>query len=483
MTKKIISIIAVAALAFSVSAQSARLQGLANISVIDDPSFVTSTPSDIFGVKDIFQATFTTSTAADEIFAVKGIGDVLALGFYWDQDRIVSNFYSIVQGALGSTTYSNLTDRYQKVPHLLLGLELGDINLGADLFFENARYKYSIETDTYDTIIDPQDYSEKGRVTNPGILLGADLEVGDMGLAVNAGVSFPNVKIELWDAVEEKNYVATDSDKGIFFMVNALLSLELLDLDWTIGAGIDYEAHKFKTLANAADSTEEVFYEKNSVLNINGLLGVSKELPNDLILGVEDAFTASNDITTPDDPDAGVGNRETKIVTLTHNLSFGIEKRLTNLKRFDNIGLRFGINKPVVTTINKSEGEGNDSTTTLSLFKEKTKDGTDWGDFSAVIGFGVEKGRFAFDVFMDSDLFNPSNWNYGILSGAPVAGATVTFDFNKKSSRKAVTPAESYSAPVSTPASTYESTPASTYESTPATTDESTNSDGGSFDF
>lgn len=204
MTKKIVSIIVATAVLFTVNAQSARIEGLAGVSVIDDPSSVTSIPSDVFNTKDIFQSTFNSSDVVNEIFAVKGIGDALALGFYWDQDKVASNLYSILSSTPLASPHNNLSSLSQKVPHLLLGFQLGDINLGADLFVENARYKYSIETETYDTIIEPQDYSEKGRVSNPGFILGADLEVGDMGLAVNAGLSFPNVKIELWDASEEK---------------------------------------------------------------------------------------------------------------------------------------------------------------------------------------------------------------------------------------------------------------------------------------
>lgn len=489
MTKKIVSIIAAAAVAFSVSAQSARIQGLAGSSLISDPSNLISAPSYIPTYKDVFQATFDNADAVTEIFANKSIGDMFSLGFYWDQQKLTSNFYSTA-GPLVGGDFVNLTGLSQRVPHLVLGVDLDNVKLGADLFFENATYRYSLEQNVIDPSVDDVAVEEDGRVSNPGILLGAELEVGDMGLLVNGGISFPNVKIEEWDNGEDESYVSLDSEKGLFFTIAAQLNLELLDIDWSVGAGIEYETHQFVT-TNGADSLSQAtpaLSLKNNYLTVGILLGAMKELQNNLVLSVEDNFSINSDKTTSADS-AYAEDPDISTVTLLHNLAFGIEKKLTNTKRLDNIALRFGMNYDIETTILKAKGDGEsldtNVTETIDLHDEREKDGTEWGPFEAVIGLGVEKGRFGLDVFMTSGIFNPSNWAFSATSGSPsaLAGASVTFDFNKKSSSKSVV-AEPSTYKDSAPAESY-SSPEPTFESAPAeeTTSGVESSSDSSFDF
>ena len=110
---------------------------------------------------------------------------------------------------------------------------------------------------------------------------------------------------------------------------------------------------------------------------------------------------------------------------MAQNFAFGFEKKVTNLKRLDGVFYRFSIYDTYYLVKNSTKVSGGPNDYDVS-----SRYTGNWGIPVGLLGFGLDKGRFNLDLYSSFEL-NPSDWQDGILTGPIVAGASVTFNFNK----------------------------------------------------
>lgn len=397
MRNRLIKGLLVAVSLFSVGfAQNARIGALGGINIITDPANVFSLPAYMNDYPDFVQATGGANLAASFV-GIKSLSEHFSLGIIGLKNNMLDDdFYSTAITMINEATENvDLKNSMPLIPHALVGLNFGAVKIGADVYLELNKAKY-----TYKAEESSGDIKEVGKVSNFGLVLNANLLFGDLCLSPIFGMSIPSAKHKL-DVGDESD--ETKLEKGTSFKFGAEVGVPLFDIDWVAGLMFNTVRYQFVKDGNIFISNF-----------VNPYLGFEYVLPGDIL------FVGQYDLGIEIDkvkPDVDDNPTVTKDNNISHLIAFGLEKDLVDVWIFDMLTVRGGINWVIGDNIQVVK---NDDT------RERIDNSTDNSDFSPTVGLGLKKGIFTFDV-----VSNLGSWA-GIISGPPVVAATITLDFGSK---------------------------------------------------
>ncbi|MDO5576827.1 MAG: hypothetical protein Q4F84_07085 [Fibrobacter sp.] len=400
-------------------AQNARIGALGGINITTDPANVFSLPAYMNDYPDFVQATGG-SDLSTSFIGIKSLGEHFSLGIVGLKNNMLDDgFYSAaIQMINASSQNVDLKEGMPLIPHALVGLNFGTVQIGADVYLELNKAKYTFKAEE-----SSGDIKEVGKVSNFGLVLNANLLFGDFRLSPVFGMSIPSAKYKL-DVGNESDEVKLE--KGTSFKFGAEVGLPLFDIDWVAGFMFNTVRYQFVK--------DGVIFTSNFV---NPYLGFEYVLPGDIL------FVGQYDLGIDIDkqkPDVDDNPTVTKNNNVSHLIAFGLEKDIVDVWIFDMLTVRGGINWVIGDNIQIRKNDD---------IRERIDNSTDNSDFSPTVGLGLKKGIFTFDV-----VSRLGGWT-GIISGPPVVAATITLDFGSKDKVSSNRSAE----PVSQPAYQQPSTP------------------------
>jgi len=368
---------------------NARIQALGGSNIVPDISrAIYINPAFMNNYKNTIQASFDSP-----IIGVVGLNDVISIGGVFNRGLILNSFYA---NAIAQTPNIGAT---QTIPHILFGIDLKQITLGLDLFWETSNY--TSETVTPAPIV-TTDVTQS--INNPGAVLGANLKLGDANVAANFGIGFPNLlnKTEITPG-GTNNY---RSNKGLYLRAGAEVTLPLLASNWTFGTNWSQENYQFENNANVNQNEYDINYFQPYV-------GFTKDIVDKIfcVLQYKAGYTFSKtNYIVP----AGY---YVSTYALAHTLLTGFEKQFQSVWIFDSVATRGGGSWTVTNSGSKTLTNTGGTTTTIGNV-------TAMGNALPYLGLGASKGHFTLDVAI-----NPAAWNNGLLAGPDVARVTGTFKF------------------------------------------------------
>ncbi len=396
-----------AALVATSFANDARMNALSGSSLFGDAANILYNPAYVTDYK-IIEGNITQFGADDEItasgLATWHMSDNLVLGGYYN------DAHKSEVAPLFNETFGYATPDRKSVPHLLFGLKLGDnVAIGLDGAYEGS--VNSTETDGR---------LEKERTSVIAARLGANIAAGNLDIDVAAGMALPSSQVSDSKGSSTAADTITADVKGLGINASAYFTINLKE--------------DFRLLAGAAMDFEKVTDKKNDNKGPKGSLiglvvGAAKDFENDMTLGLEGKFDMIN---------GGATGSDTKVSEKTATFVVAAEKSFGQTKLFDSHAFRIGygymFTRESGITDNGLDGTGASIPDTeyknTGLWTDAMSDSTDVG---LTLGTGFTRGKFGLDLFVSNIDFDFSDNQAGILGLMPVAGATLTMDFAKKS--------------------------------------------------
>ncbi len=441
MVKKLISVVAVAAMFFSASAQNARVDAMGGCSIIPDISRTLRLPADMNGYPDQMQGTVYSGPLFGSVLGIKGIGDMFRVGvmmptvdyvveyiedgidpttgaFFTDTTYIGSgssvlrsNFYADALDILDYLPFSvgELPDAFPHIPHILFGINLDPVTIGLDFFMEMTRYKYEsiseaggVKTET----------TEEAKITNVGGILSANIDINALSISPRFGIGVPKVS-GLDESKDPQTSVKNEitSESGIFLTVGTELGFELNDFNLVGGFFFTNESYQF--------NVDDTLQNEQANRFIDAYLGFTTEIRNSLLfvaqygLGIE----IENDIDTNTN-----GGRDYKEKGLSHSFRFGLERPIEGVWIFDALTPRAGLVYVLSGEKFSVTNSGGDK------YELSMNDPNYAGQAQLTTGLGLSKGIAAIDINVVI-----GSWD-GALTGPSVIEGTLTLDFGKRSS-------------------------------------------------
>lgn len=450
MCKKLIAAIAVGCVAFAVSAQNARLDAMAGVGIVDDITGIIGNPADVTEYGDQIQGTVgdgVSAAAFGAVIATKSIGSVLTLGLLANVQEnkssvLRSDFYDDGAAAVDNTATGNIdagllngpADEFPPIPHLLVGLDLGSVALGFDLFVEMARQKSNSEAS------DGTKTTNKARLSNIGGVASANLDLGSVTMSPLIGFGLPRIS-GLYESdpgggapiVTEE----TGSDKGLFVKGGSEVSFAPGDLDWTAGLFYTMESYRFFSKVGGTTTNDDMQPHHF----VEAYVGITTELFTDLLLAAQYSYGLEISQVKAEVVAAGTTTNTTTTDprTASHSAGLGLEKPFDGFWIFDRLITRAGLLWNFTSPGDHTDSEWSGATSGDS--EDKNKEPINSQNVALTVGAGMTKGRGQVDVLVDL-----GNWN-GVISGPQGVQATLTIDFGKTSSS-----VSSYETPAPMPA-------------------------------
>ncbi len=428
MVKKLISIVAVAAMFFSASAQNARVDAMGGCSIIPDISRTLWLAADMNGYSDQAQGPATGATGFGPVIGIKGVGDMINLGFMANHGSVLrGGFYGSAESILEQEILGGndlLPSSFPVYPHILFGLDLDAVSLGLDLFYKATRYKYSDE-------VGKDIHEIEAKISLFGMNISANIGIGDMSISPLFGLGFPRASgLDEDDAANTKDEVSTS---GVKFTAGTEFGYDFGKINAIGGFFFNHESYQF----TVKDIDTSIDYNENKESFLDMYLGLTTEILNGLFL------VSQYGLTIGIDKEIQINNNdwETKNNTYFHDFRFGLERPIAGVWIFDELIPRGGLRYQIYNEKDKSSNSDGDTLTT-------TNDANDTDPFTVTAGIGLTKGIATVDIAIAI-----GDWD-GVLTGPSVFEGTLTLDFGK-SSRGASRPS-SQTAPspvVSEPAS------------------------------
>ncbi|MFW6220886.1 MAG: hypothetical protein ACOC4C_00330 [Fibrobacterota bacterium] len=397
-------------------AQNARIDAMGGVSVIDDIGAVTTAPADMNDFKDQVQASNSGESFGPYI-GIKSLGDMFSLGVLGNNGLVLDEFYQsgieTVNDALedGAGLAPQLDSDMPPIPHLLFGLDFDALTLGLDLFIEMNRSSYSRDADGDET-------TEKGRVSNVGGILNANISLGDdMLLSPVVGFGRPSIS----QISEEPDTTSSEwtSENGLFFTLGTEFGMRLLDASWFVGVFWSLEKFRF---ADEITNTEETINTNNTV---NGYLGFTTNVLNNLLFAGEYSLTLDYNTDKPSD------DISSTLTNVTHRWAAGLEKPVEGFWIFDQLIGRAG------AFLEYSDDKVSSTNDDLEVETNSSGQG-DYTQVTPTVGLGLKKGLFQFDI-----VSSLTGWT-GLVAGPPVVKGTLTLNFGGGSSESVYEPTPSY---------------------------------------
>ncbi|MFP4014641.1 MAG: hypothetical protein ACLFVQ_11180 [Chitinispirillaceae bacterium] len=391
----LLSFAAVASAQFSVP-QNARMNSMANTFIIDDIADVYRYPvlmNDYYGN---LQATFNTP-----IIGIKNMNDMLSIGLTANTGTVLNNFYSSASSTLEPLASM---DNRVSIPHLLLGFDLGTAQLGADLFFEYARFSEKLET----TGTGGSEQTTSALLMNTGLILSGKMDVGFPVMA-KIGLGFPSIGGES----KTGDQVTTEikSEKGLYMETGAEAKPTMLGLDWTAGFGYTFEDFQFQV--------DENIDLPDRYSELNAYLGFEYDVLETAIAALQYQILRTSDFTYEAPPQEGDDNPRRVDENWSHIFSAGVENTWVKPWKLDAFQLRAGMLYGINMDVEKYHSETGDSET-----NNVTKRPADDNGFVPTMGLGMGKGFFQLDMYI-----NMGSWSNGFFSGPDVGTVTATMKF------------------------------------------------------
>ncbi len=475
---KAIALCAVVSSAVFAQTSTARIDALSGTLIYKDPYLMLNDPVEMFYYEDIIQATYDGSVGP--IFATRRLksAENLMIGFIANRnDNVWSDFYTSAFPLAGDISASGSgMDQMPNVPHLLFGLDLDFMQIGLDLNYEFARFRFDEETvDTAGGVTTERIEDVNQTVGTPGVKLSSDLLLGDLKLGVGGEIAFPSVNSfrsvevnrsgELADGATSRSLVEwrTQEESGIRVRGFADVATELFDITWKTGIGIVYDTYRFETdttketsIVGSPDTTFDTSHVIGSSQDSRMVpyfwLGGLKEIQPGLVGGFSYRFRYELDKTVPDSLAQDI--RIDKDLILRNQLRAGIEKTWQECWRFDEVFARAGLEYNILTSIEKETSDGEQKG---ESFEDRSKDPTSFSEMDFTLGSGIRKGIFVFDFEVSKQLLRNI---IPIITGSDNTGAgfakfTITLDFKHRTADCCPKPCEGGSSMMrSTPAST-----------------------------
>ncbi len=419
MVKKVLSIIGIAAIVFSASAQNARVDAMGGCGIIPDISRTLSYPADMNKYPDQMQGTVYSGPIFGPVLGIKAIGDMFRVGISFPMifDTTVfgsgssvlrSDFYGDALKSFGNNAAlaDRLPEAFPHIPHLLFGVNLDPVTIGLDFFMEMTRYKYEGKSvqggQTTET-------TNEAKISNVGGILNADIDVGGVTISPLIGIGIPSVS----GLVEVKGQTTTTyeikKESGIFLTVGAEAGFEVNDFNLIAGFFFTNESYQLNV-----DSV--VQHEmKNRFFDIH--LGFTTEVNNLFLvtqygLGLE----IGEDIDTDDTTGTNYKDKG-----FAHSFRFGLERPISGVWIFDELIPRAGLAYILSGASSSSVNSGGDTN------ESSTNNANNANQAQLTTGLGLVKGIAAVDINMVI-----GSWN-GALTGPSVIEGTLTLNFGKSS--------------------------------------------------
>jgi hypothetical protein len=346
-------------------AQNARIEAMGGVNIIDDIGAIPGAPADINDFVDVVQA----SSGGRPFIATKSLGDLFRVGLLGNTGLVLqSNLYDdALDGVDGSLPGQDLLPDAMPnpFPHLLLGLDLGDITLGAELFWEWTGAAFDDEEEP--TV----EFS--GSVRNIGGIFGANIALGDLLISPLAGFGLPAGSGEaiktIGNVSATEEYTTTDA---LYAILGAELGVPLFDADWYFGGFYTMESYQNKPGDDVADT--------NALDLLNTYAGFVAETIGDLLFAGQYSLNAGWSSEAQTDQD--------RITTLSisHIFATGVEKSVESIWIFDNLFARGGASLTIRDTVIHT-GEDRTSRTPISI-----------GTLNPTVGLGLTRGKWVFDI-------------------------------------------------------------------------------------
>jgi len=366
---------------------------------------------------------FTVGVAANQgLVPILGLGGYLSGG---DTIVIIPSFANTAIGYLnseqlprisvGNFTFADNGDLWKSnIPHLLFGLNLGTVKLGADVFFEYARYSNSgqelrqVYIPDRDTTITTQfDYDYSGIMLNPGARFSADIDIGNLGILAKAGVSLPSFEVR-----NEENAIGAQtitnsikSDKGIYVELGTELSMSLEPIDLMVGTEYTYTEHSVKNIPTTYWNSLFQLYTGGEFKFLTAAKASVKYAFYRVAWTTKSISTANNVAFIADEV----------VSAHLHGISAGMENVWDKAYFFDNVALRAGAYYTIVDWVGSSSETPSLRSRDWKRFAEHT--------VAPSIGFGVTKSFLTIDLYCDL-----GDWE-GAFTGPAVVAATATIKF------------------------------------------------------
>jgi len=399
--------------------QNARTRALAGAPLADITD-IYSYPVLIMGYLNQAQVTWDADGAENSLGAVlltKSFGDAVGVGIIANQGHLLSG-----AGDVGAQ-FDNANPPLQNVPHVLVGVDLGMLKIGADLFLELSSNNNSNTTGSTTT----ENYY---RTMNAGVRLSADIAFGDLGILGKAGIGFPSIYSSIPGANNET--VTTGAEKGLYVELGAEASYPVSDVNLTGGLEYTFADYQPGLPSNASGTNANPEYW-HSLLRF--YLGAEVNILETAAAVVRYEFarrasTTTNTIVTPPIPPAGeiVVKVDNTAGEVTHTFYAGAENIWDKAWIFDSFALRSGIFYQIAWDFTDVSNDNNDD-------KSHSGGPAAHNYIRPVIGAGISKGPVTLDVALNfARLFEPyddgdyTDWR-GPLTSPTLAVATATIKF------------------------------------------------------
>lgn len=396
----LLSFAAVASAQFSVP-QNARMSSMANTFIIDDITDVYRYPvlmNDYYGN---LQATFNTP-----IIGIKNMNDMLSIGLTANRGNVLRSFYSPARTSLANLGVPEASLQNQiNIPHILLGFDLGTVQLGADIFFEYSRF--SAKSESEPATGSPAEATVGALLMNPGLVFSGKMDVG-FPVMGKIGLGFPSVSGESKSGSQVLTEVK--SEKGLYMETGAEAKPNMFGLDWTAGLGYTFESYQFQVDENIGVP------HLNSVLA--AYLGFEYDVLENAVSALQYQVLRTNTYTYQD-AEEGYDNPYDLDEQWSHVFSAGIENTWVKPWKLDAFQLRAGMNYNINMAVAKAYSENSSGTDEATV-----KNPADDNGFVPTMGLGMGKGFFQLDMFISM-----GSWSNGFFSGPDVGTVTATMKF------------------------------------------------------
>ena len=393
---KVKTLAAVLALTTAASAQfnspsNARMAGMA-YAPMSDITDVYNYPSRMMEYRNQVQATFNEGA----VIGIKSLGEAFAVGVLANQGLMTEAAYRGGQETFGVVATGGDVP-YSRFPHILLGLELGALSIGADIFFEHALASRRLET--------PAGNAETSSIImNPGARLSAGLELGDLSALLKYGISLPTYQSKVQGL--GGNTVTLSPDGAMYMEMGAEVGMPLIGFDWTLGGEYTFANYKILDTDPTTWHSLITFYlgaEFNFLETVAAAAGYSF---------TREAATLVTEVSTS----SATNTLKATVGRHIHSLTAGMENVWDEAYFFDSVTLRGGLGYDIAVDFTKSSSEtpkGSDITTMAGNHRP----------IRAVMGVGVTKSFLTLDIAL-----NLGSWG-AAFTGPPATEVTGTIKF------------------------------------------------------
>ena len=393
---------------------NARIDALGGARV-SDVSDIYRYPALMTGYLDHIQTTWDPTTQYAGFVGVKSIADMFAIGVLANQGPMSMDFTDNAVIYLNTYLPAVPFNNDIVVPHLLLGIDLGAVAIGADLFLEYGGYS-EFTADSVDNT---------GSISNPGFRLSAKAEVASLEILAKFGMGFPKI-----EASRTKDTIISSeraSDMGGYMEMGAQVSVPLLGADWVAGLCYTQTDYRFKgrnQISQRELLPEPVSYAF-SLLNV--YLGVEFNFAETAIATL--GYSINHRVNAADtnllllriDPLRFNGDRHEEHINNTHAIYAGVENAWDKAWVFDSFQLRGGARYEINTFSGETSG-GVDTLTRGYVTTNYSRPGAH-SRIVPTVGVGVSRAFATVDLSL-----NPLAWN-GLFSGPAVGMVTATVKF------------------------------------------------------